>query len=426
MASKPRINLKLSAKHVDPDAGPQPAKSDPHNRRKAKAKRLVLSDDEGIHDRDRGPADATTSTSPSESLTQRSHTLALEDSGSELTEPEPEPEPEPELSPLSQPSSTNLKRSKGRKPSEGPPAKKKRIHRDASSDEEFHTSAPSEDDTTHLVIPTKRQPKLTAKAKASRGKNKTFTVGAREERKAGRTQQSNSTETSQKAKTKRMREAEDEPVDVVNDAETIKTGTRSPSPPKEPAPPPAKRHKYPTIKKNKVAGATTDPAPAPSLKTSSNAVTKSTATATKAPDILKPNVAGSRVPPMMVGNADFDLRDESVYKALFNQSGGSTPRSGLARQKKDEERRKELNKMRDEARAKRLSEMTPSFNLQAQYERIKRFEETLGRRCSFPNVLAAKWRDIYEKRKAVLEETQSPGGDGGEEGQMRAHTDLGG
>ncbi|KAG6894230.1 hypothetical protein C0993_012011, partial [Termitomyces sp. T159_Od127] len=196
---------------------------------------------------------------------------------------------------------------------------------------------------------------------------------------------------------------------------------------------------------NKAPGATADPAPAPapapSMKTSSNTAAKPAAT--KPPDIPKTTLAGSRVPPMMVGNADFDLRDESVYKALFNQvwwfsvsvaesltcdkSGGSTPRSGLARQKKDEERRKELNKMRDEARAKKLSDMSPSFNLQAQYEKIKRFEETLGRRCLFPNVLAAKWREIYEgeRRKVFMEQTRSPSGDGHEEGQVSAHTDLG-
>lgn len=98
--------------------------------------------------------------------------------------------------------------------------------------------------------------------------------------------------------------------------------------------------------------------------------------------------------------------------------------------------------MRDEARAKRLSDTVsrphsvltspylrfqiPCFNLQTQYEKIKRFEETLGRCCLFPNVLAAKWRDIYdnERKKAFMEQTRSPGSDG-IEGQACAHTDLG-
>ncbi|KAG6890696.1 hypothetical protein C0995_005069 [Termitomyces sp. Mi166 len=352
-------------------------------------------------------------------------------------------QPEPEPSPLSQPSSSShLKRTKGRKPTDGPPAKRKRVQQDASSDEEYNALSGDDGD---LIIHTKRQSKLTAKAKANKGKSKSFTVGARDERKAGRIQQSNSTEAGRKARTKRTREAskaeeaEEEPVDVVNDTET-RLDTRSLSPPKESAAPPAKRPKYPTIKKNKGAGAIVDPAP--SSKTSSNAVTKSTVP--KVSDLPKPPLAGSRVPPMMVGNTDFDLRDESVYKALFNQvrwfpvravelltshlmiplkSGSNTSRSGLARQ----ERRKELDKMRDEARAKRLSEMTPSFDLQSQYEKIKRFEESSGRRYLFPNVLASKWRDIYdaERRKAFMEQAWSSGGNAQEEGQARTHFESG-
>lgn len=73
-----------------------------------------------------------------------------------------------------------------------------------------------------------------------------------------------------------------------------------------------------------------------------------------------------------VGNNDFDLRNASVYRELFKpvtisshvygffliasiQAGGNTPRSGLSRREKEEERRRELNKMRDEAKAKRLA-----------------------------------------------------------------------
>ncbi|KAG5728024.1 hypothetical protein E4T56_gene19419 [Termitomyces sp. T112] len=399
MTSKPRISLRLSAKPLDIDHNSQFARAEPPNRKRTK--RLVLSDDESS---DQDPADSATSSSPHEHLTQRLHT-SVEDSGSELTEPEPEPEPEPESgpSPLSQPSSSSLlKRTQDRKLTDGPPAKKKRVQQE-SSDEEYHNAAPSGDDD-NLIIHTKRQSKLTAKAQAIKGKSKSFSVG---ERKAGRTQQSISTEATRKAKTKRTREVEDDPVDVVNDTET-RPDTRSPSPPKETVAPPAKRRKYPTIKKNKGAGATTDAVP--SSKTSSNVAIKSAPP--KAPDLPKPTLAGSRVPPMMVGKAELDLRDESVYKAIFNQSGGNTPRSGLARQRKEEERRKELDKMRDEAREKRLSEMIPSFDLQTQYEKIKRFEETLGRRSLFPNVLAAAWRDLYdtERKKAFMEQTRTSGG----------------
>jgi hypothetical protein len=46
---------------------------------------------------------------------------------------------------------------------------------------------------------------------------------------------------------------------------------------------------------------------------------------------------------------------------IFFQAGGSTPRSGLNRREKEEERRKELNKMRDEAKAKRAEEAVSFF-----------------------------------------------------------------
>jgi hypothetical protein len=48
------------------------------------------------------------------------------------------------------------------------------------------------------------------------------------------------------------------------------------------------------------------------------------------------------------------------------QAGGSTPRSGLNRREKEEERRKELNKMRDEAKAKRAEEAVCLFLLFAE------------------------------------------------------------
>jgi hypothetical protein len=43
------------------------------------------------------------------------------------------------------------------------------------------------------------------------------------------------------------------------------------------------------------------------------------------------------------------------------EAGGSTPRSGLNRREKEEERRKELNRMRDEYIAKRQEESVNRF-----------------------------------------------------------------
>jgi hypothetical protein len=113
-----------------------------------------------------------------------------------------------------------------------------------------------------------------------------------------------------------------------------------------------------------------------------------------------------------------------ILNGLLPQTGGATPRSGLNRREKDEERRKELNKLRDEARAKRSLEAVcwflflvgpstethlfqkQSFDLQGQTEKIARFEERLRRGQSsalYPNFLAAKWRELWEREKKRLE-----------------------
>ena len=145
--------------------------------------------------------------------------------------------------------------------------------------------------------------------------------------------------------------------------------TRSPSPPRETTPPPiAKKRKLPTIRKNRTAGA-------PGTSTPSTVVPPNKAAPVaglpKQSLLEGAKPAAVRKTPATAGNADFDLRNESVYRELFKpvslrvgqhyhafiyqcQTGGSTPRSGLSRREKDEERRKELNKLRDEAKAKRL------------------------------------------------------------------------
>jgi len=86
-------------------------------------------------------------------------------------------------------------------------------------------------------------------------------------------------------------------------------------------------------------------------------------------------------------------------------AGGSTPRSGLNRREKEEERRKELNKMRDEAKAKRAEEAKHHFDLQSQADKIASFEQKLrANNCMalHPNFLAAKFREEYDKEKARL------------------------
>ncbi|KAG6909715.1 hypothetical protein DXG01_015917 [Tephrocybe rancida] len=424
-ASKPRINLKLSARPADTDSNPQSASPEPSTRRRTAKHRILSDDDNELDGQNQEQLDNLSSPVGTSTFRGRSHTHTVE--GNSDSEAE-HASPEPEQSPLSQPSSSRPKRPKGKKSTDGPHSKRKRIEQDTISDEEYHVAPASEDDE-HLILHTKRQSKPTAKAKANKGKGKSFSVGARDERRPGRPQP-NATETKAslptgtkrpRATSKATSKAEDDPVDIVGDVD-VRPNTRSPSPPpKEPAPPPPKRRKYPTINKNK--GAT---ASEPASKAGHAAGLKSATP--QLSDLPKPTLVGSRVPPTMVGSSDFDLRDANVYKDLFLKPGGN---AGLALQKKNEERQKEINKMRDEARAKRMSEMATSFDLQTQFEKIKRFEETLGRSCLYPNFLASKWRDVWEneRRKVAMESEQGrlQGGSWGEsgqkeEGEVRGHS----
>ncbi|KAG0707755.1 hypothetical protein DFH29DRAFT_895178 [Suillus ampliporus] len=164
-------------------------------------------------------------------------------------------------------------------------------------------------------------------------------------------------------------------------------------------PPEQKKRKLPTIKKNKppAAGAT-------------SSQSQSTASSSKPPpstdDVTKTGAPHQpRKAAGLMGATDFDLRDKSVYAQLFKGAGGSTPRSGLNRREKEEERRKELNKMRDDAKAKRAEEAKHYFDLQSQADRIAGFETKLRAHTGMalhPNFLAAKFREEYDKERARL------------------------
>ncbi|KAG1772677.1 hypothetical protein EDD22DRAFT_1012878 [Suillus occidentalis] len=164
-------------------------------------------------------------------------------------------------------------------------------------------------------------------------------------------------------------------------------------------PPELKKRKLPTIKKNK-----------PSAPATTSAQSQSAAAPSKPPpsadDVTKIGAPHpQRKAAGLMGAADFDLRDKSVYAELFKGAGGSTPRSGLNRREKEEERRKELNKMRDEAKAKRAEEAKHHFDLQSQADKIAGFEQKLrANNCMalHPNFLAAKFREEYDKERARL------------------------
>ncbi|KAG1827290.1 uncharacterized protein BJ212DRAFT_1311338 [Suillus subaureus] len=163
--------------------------------------------------------------------------------------------------------------------------------------------------------------------------------------------------------------------------------------------PELKKRKLPTIKKNKS-----------STSAATSAQSQTAAAPSKPPpstdDVTKIGAPHpQRKAAGLMGAADFDLRDKSVYAELFKGAGGSTPRSGLNRREKEEERRKELNKMRDEAKAKRAEEAKYHFDLQSQADQIAGFEQKLrANNCMalHPNFLAAKFREEYDKERTRL------------------------
>ncbi|KZT09336.1 uncharacterized protein LAESUDRAFT_810942 [Laetiporus sulphureus 93-53] len=172
---------------------------------------------------------------------------------------------------------------------------------------------------------------------------------------------------------------------------------RDKSPPKveEATLPMFKKRKLPTIKKNKPSAVPTTPAYSklpPSVESKESDVTTKPAN----PNPL--GLAGGAASKLAatLGNADFDLRDASVYAQLFTKPGGSTPNSGLNRKEKEEARRRELNKMREEARSKRAEEAKHAFDLQSAHDKILCFEEKLRSRKSisvYPNVLGAYFKE---------------------------------
>ncbi|KAK1232214.1 hypothetical protein PQX77_004588 [Marasmius sp. AFHP31] len=208
-------------------------------------------------------------------------------------------------------------------------------------------------------------------------------------------------------------------VDVVDEQSYPSPNVPAPSTsqPKESSSPPQKKRKLPNIKKNK-PNATGTPVPPVKKPTLSVAVK-----GTEEADITK-TLGLKAVPPP--ASADLDLRNNNVYAELFNRPGASNIRAGVNRREKEEQRRRELDKMRDEARVKRSAEGRDNFALQAQMDKILRFEERLKKSNSpalYPNILGAKMREMYdaEKKRRAREPSRNgptrPGQDL-EEGEM--------
>lgn len=86
----------------------------------------------------------------------------------------------------------------------------------------------------------------------------------------------------------------------------------------EPAAPPPKKRKLPPMKKNKPSTGTSTPTPAAMPKLPP----KPTPNEDKGLDGLALPVSGARKPAATANNADFDLRDKSVYASLFMKVSG--------------------------------------------------------------------------------------------------------
>ncbi|XP_006458129.1 hypothetical protein AGABI2DRAFT_183216 [Agaricus bisporus var. bisporus H97] len=117
--------------------------------------------------------------------------------------------------------------------------------------------------------------------------------------------------------------------------------------------------------------------------------------------------------PKTNATTDLDLSNPSLYAELFKNPTGGASRTGSNRRAKEEERRKELDKMKDEYKTRFVEEAKHTFDLQAPAEKMARFEETLRQRRSsalYPNFLAAKWREEWEreKRKTHKPEYEQP------------------
>ncbi|KAI5122967.1 hypothetical protein M0805_006846 [Coniferiporia weirii] len=174
----------------------------------------------------------------------------------------------------------------------------------------------------------------------------------------------------------------------------------------EDQPPLPKMRKLPTIKKNKSLIASGTPTSGPSTPSASTSA--STKTAGNANTIFTPagalpiHVSLPRKPMTPVPKTtDVDLFSPDIYASLF-KGGSSAPRAGINPRVKEEERRKELLKMRDEAKAVRIAELQKnSFDLLAGQETVARFETKLREHNSaalFPNYLGSAIKFIMLQR----------------------------
>ncbi|KAF8507333.1 hypothetical protein BU17DRAFT_100594 [Hysterangium stoloniferum] len=161
------------------------------------------------------------------------------------------------------------------------------------------------------------------------------------------------------------------------------------------------KKKLPTIKKKPKVGTAANSSVAPpgagAVSRPEGSVLKpGTATGTTTATSLR----SSAVPATTLnpsGTGDFDLRDSSTWQSLIGKGTSSSgPRVGVEKRVSTEERRKQLDKLRDEARAQRVDQFRQTFDLQAQSLKINRFEV----RSSVPGLL--QYRSLSAFTEEIL------------------------
>ncbi|KAJ7774610.1 hypothetical protein DFH07DRAFT_104793 [Mycena maculata] len=287
-------------------------------------------------------------------------------------------------------------------------------------DDESEPEPPIDNDDEYLSEP-KNPTKRTGggKGKGAKGKKKaepTKEIMAKDERKRPM-DVSDAAPAAKRPRTKPSNKSGGEvTVDVVGDDPTLNT-----PPPKEEAPPGPKKPRLPPIKKNKASTAASAGASGAAGTSISSIPAKPTALAAarvEEDSKLPAPIVGGRKPTIVPASVDVDLTNPTMYAQLFKSAGGRTP-SGFSHREKDEERRKELNRMRDEARAKRINEAAPAFDLQGQMDKIIRFEERLKTTRSpayYPNFLAGGLKSLQQGKKCYTGTELEP--EAREEGEM--------
>ncbi|KAI0302034.1 hypothetical protein BC826DRAFT_1101674 [Russula brevipes] len=164
--------------------------------------------------------------------------------------------------------------------------------------------------------------------------------------------------------------------------------------------PPFKKKRLPPIKKFK-------PGTAPSTSGTSSQEQQENPEGTIDP------LSALKRPKRVNNQQEVNLNDRSVYESLFKHSGGSTPRAGL-NPKEKEERRRELDRMREDDRARRAAGAEHVFNLRAQHDKITAFVERLQARRSaalWPNILAVAFRQERERDERRREQERARQGE---------------